>query len=116
MSTESDREYAQVVALAQAVRDMRAAVDSLEAARDAALRRYCERLEVNRVQLARACGLSRSRLYSILEPSETPDGPDVDAIERADALWDEAVSRWHEAGGEGTPDDYFPLDDVVAHV
>lgn len=120
MSTEKDNDAAQVIALAQAVRDMRAAVESLEAARDAAIRRHCERLEVNRVQLARALGLSRARLYAILEPLVVADEdgrqyPDIDAIERADALWQEAVSRWQESGGEGSPDDYFPLEDVVSH-
>lgn len=119
MSIEEDTDLAQVVALSQGVRDLRDAVESLEAVRDAAIRRHCARPGVNRVHLARALGISRSRLYAILEPPivTAEDGEewlDDSAVERADSLWFEAVSRWENSGHEGTPDDYFPLDDVVA--
>lgn len=119
VTNEVDNDLAQVIALADAVRDMRAALSRLEAARDAAIRRHAAQPGVNRVHLARALGIARSRLYGILEPPVVVDEDgrawvDTELLERADALWDEALWRWDQSGHEGNPDDYFPLDDVVA--
>lgn len=114
VNTQHDRE--QVVTLARAVRDMRAALERLEASRDAAIRRYvAANSSVNRSELARDLGLSRTRFYGVLDPQVFRNQDDeldfsFEALDRADALWNAALERWEEAERVGDIDDYFPLD------
>jgi len=119
MTTEVDT-YAQAITLANAVRSLRESLAQLEAIRNAAIRRAASDPTVSRVEFARDLGISRPQLYNVLEVIHIDNGdgdfePDFDALARADYLFDVAIERWEEAGGIGSPDDYFPLENTVAN-
>jgi len=119
LSTEQDTlpDLADVQHLQRSVESLRIAVERLEGLRDATIRQHCRDPKVNRSHLAAALGLSRSRLYGILEPPAItdPDDPahgwaDEAQAERAEELWDIALGRWENAGRDGDPEDYYPVE------
>jgi hypothetical protein len=119
MSTELNTlpDLADVQHLQRSVEALRTAVERLEGLRDATIRQHCRDPKVNRSHLAAALGLSRSRLYGILEPPviTDPEDPaygwaDEAQAERAEELWDIAIHRWELSGREGDPEDFYPVE------
>jgi len=93
---------------------LRAAADRMMRMRDEAIRQADAAGVMTRVELAKFVGVDRSRLYVILA---NPD-PDDEALaehlfESMAELVQEAVSRWESSDYDGSPDDYFPIEDVL---
>jgi hypothetical protein len=110
-------EVQQLVAIQHAINELRATLDHLESSRDAALRRLDSQQLLNRAAMGRLLGISRARVWQILNPvavdeSGEPLDPE-EYLSTVDQLWDAAVDAWEAAGQHGTPADFFSLDAVV---
>lgn len=115
MSTPvDDRELDQLRALGASLEDLRKTTRRVEALRDNLLRDMRTR-GVSAIALAQAAELVRSRVYQILEaPPENADDYDMALFaERFDAALDMAVTEWLERGQVGSPEDFFPLEQLV---
>ncbi len=112
-------EIQQLRAMSRSIREMRSALERLESARDAAIRRLDAEGVIARTALARELGMTRGRIWQIINPAwrsaDDAADPDVDVelLEFADELWERAVDAWHDAGAVGSPDDFFPVDAVL---
>lgn len=97
--------------LAQTVTELRAASKKFEQLRDSEFRRL-RAAGVSVIDLANVAGLTRFRVYQILEqPVDDFDVPEY--LERFDAAFDHALDEWEAAGRDGDLDDYFPLEALL---
>lgn len=117
-STLNEPELAQLASMSRAIVDLRSALNRLEDSRAALIRRL-DSSGTNRALMADVAGLSRGRIWQIMNPAyrEGADGfdadVDTDLLNLADSLWEYAVDQWEKSGGDGSPDDYFPIDAVL---
>jgi hypothetical protein len=76
----------------------------LEAVRDAAIRRAAAE-GASRADLARQVGISRARLYVVLDEPAEDDFETFTWLQDAEQ---EAYERWDANDQKGSPDDYWP--------
>lgn len=112
MSTELDivSRLVGATAIADAARE---AADRLAAYRDDLLRQ-ARQDGVSAIQIAKVTGLSRPRVYQILN---APHPDDYEASEdlalQMHALWHIAEDRWESEGYQGHIEDFFPLGEAI---
>jgi hypothetical protein len=117
-----ERELEELRTLGSAIRDTRAALARLESLRDAKVRHLDTLRIVPRTQIAEVLGVSRGRVWTLLNPEAVVDEDgrvidvDTDLIEFGQMLFDTAHDEWEAAGFVGRPDDYFPIDAVLRAV
>lgn len=105
----------QLVAVAAAVDALREQLDAAAAVRDNLVREMRQE-GYPAIQIASLMGMNRARVYQIMVEPLPQDDDDVYAqmSERIEDAWQEACQLWAESDGSGTPDDFFPLERLLA--
>jgi len=104
----------QLSTLAGAIDSLRDQLHAAEAVRDS-LMRDMRREGYSAIKLAALAGLVRSRAYQIFEgPLPEDDQVYADMAERIEDAWQEACQLYFDSDGSGTPDDFFPLERLLA--
>lgn len=115
MSTdvESEAAYREIHALSTTIEQLRATLRSVEGYRDDALRRL--RAEgCSAIWLADAAGVNRARIYVILSGGDdAPDDYQIELYERIENAWDSAISQWENSDQTGSPEDFFPVEQLL---
>ena len=115
MTTQVDMRAQQLATIAATVENLRDQAEIAESVRDNLIREM--RAEgYSAIKLAELTGVVRSRIYVILE-NLSPDADDyeyVEMSERIEDAWQYAVQRWMESDGTGEPEDFFPLEQLLA--
>lgn len=116
MTKQLDMRAEQLVTVSGAIDALRGQIKAAESVRDS-LMREMRREGYSAIKLAKLAGLVRQRAYQIFEGPLPEDDDQVyaDMFERIEDAWQEAVQLWMESDGSGTPDDYFPLERLLAH-
>ena len=116
MNTSLDMRAEQLSTVAGAIDDLRDQLHAAEMVRDTLMRDM--RLEgYSAIKLSKLAGLVRSRTYQILEgPLPQDDEVYAAMAERIEDAWQYACDQWFESDRDGstTPDDYFPLERLLA--
>lgn len=92
--------------------ELRKATDSAEALRDELVRELYKSGKHSAINLAKAGGFTRGRIYQIMRevPVDAEDTEFAAFAERFDAAVEHAADEYFRAGSEGSVDDFFPLD------
>lgn len=115
MSTELDLQVEHLRSLTATITSLRELLANVEARRDVVMRQM-RRDGYPAIRLAQEADVSRARAYQIFE-GLGPDADDWDyqsLAERLDLAWDSALHEWIERGEQGSPDDFFPLESLLA--
>lgn len=112
MSTQVDN-LRRLAAIAERCRELEAATSRLIRVRDDWAREL-RRDGVSAIELASTMGITRARVYVVVEGPVDDDDPAADDFyERAAQLWEQAEQAWEANDHQGDPDDYFPLREFV---
>lgn len=115
MSSQLDLQIEHLRSLSITINELREILSNVEGLRGE-LMREMKREGYPAVELASVADVSRARAYQIFdEPG--PDADDDEYAEMAQRLegaWEYAVESWAQHGEAGTPDDFFPLDVLLA--
>ena len=115
MSSELDLQVEHLRSLSTTINQLREVLSNVEAIRGD-LMRQMKREGYPAIQLASVADVSRARAYQIFDELG-PDADDSDyaeMAERLDEAWEHALQTWLNSGEQGTPDDYFPLEALLA--
>jgi len=115
MSNELDLRVEHLRSLSITISELREMVSHVEAIRGK-LMREMRREGYTAIALAETAEVSRARAYQIFDElgPDADDNDYADMAERLDEAWDFAVQDWVEHNEDGTPDDYFPLEVLLA--
>jgi hypothetical protein len=111
MSTQLEQPevVARLVGATSVAEAARAAADRLADYRDDIVRQ-ARSVGVPAARIAALTGLSRPRVYQILNaPHPDDDTANAEFAMEMDALWVRAVDEWDAEGCQGSPEEYFDL-------
>lgn len=117
MTNALDGELRRLRTVVHSIDKLREAVAGLERVRNESVRRLY-REGTAAVEIARQADIVRSRVYQIITRPEPDEDGELFADEwEWEQRFDDAMliahEEWHRAGGEGDPEDYFPLEDLL---
>jgi hypothetical protein len=108
--TEEDPEFQTVRSLLDLAEDLSTAALRARRAAYSALRAYDALGRVDRPALAKALGVSRQRVWQMLNDEAVTTGEfDAVLIDLAESAW----LAWDEGGRSGDPEDFFDVNAVV---
>lgn len=113
MSSQVDEEAARLIGVVTTAEAALQAAERLVEYRNRVIR-DARAGGMSAVRIGQITGLSRPRVYQILNEPVTDDWYERDAFyQDLDDRWSEAFHEWDRAGREGSASEYFPLDEAV---